>query len=52
MLSVDAVAERLGLSSKTVRRIIESGELTIHRIGRRVLIAEGDLDAFVNRHRA
>ena len=52
MLSVDAVAERLDLSTKTVRRMIERGDLLIHRIGRRVLVAEDDLDAFLRRHRA
>ena len=51
MLSVHAVAERLDLSTKTIRRMIERAELPVHRIGRRVLIAEEDLEIFLRRHR-
>lgn len=52
MASADAVADRLALSVKTIRRMIERGELPAHRIGRRVLIAEDDLEIFLRRHRA
>jgi excisionase family DNA binding protein len=45
--SVSAVAEHLDVSTKTVRRGIESGELHFHRFGRRLRIADDDLAAFV-----
>jgi excisionase family DNA binding protein len=45
--SVDDIAEQLDVSTKTVRRWIESGQLHGHRFGRRVRIADDDLVAFV-----
>jgi excisionase family DNA binding protein len=41
------VAERLGVSRRTVRRWIAAGDLIAHRIGGIVRIAEGDLRAFL-----
>jgi excisionase family DNA binding protein len=35
------------VSTKTVRRWIESDQLHVHRFGRRVRIADDDLTAFV-----
>jgi excisionase family DNA binding protein len=49
--SIDEVAEFLGVSTRTVRRAIESKELVAHKIGRAVRIAEADLKAFIARHR-
>jgi excisionase family DNA binding protein len=46
-VSVSAVAEQLGVCTKTVRRWIGSGELHVHRFGRRLRIADEDLAAFV-----
>jgi hypothetical protein len=34
LLDIPAVATRLGVSSKTVRRLIDRAELAVHRIGR------------------
>ena len=45
--TVEAVAERLGLSDKTIRRRITDGDLVAHRIGRRLRISEQDLQAFL-----
>jgi excisionase family DNA binding protein len=45
--SVDDIAEQLDVSTKTVRRWIESGQLHVHRFGRRVRIADDDLAAFI-----
>jgi len=42
MLSVDDVATQLDISLKTVRRMIASGELRVHRIGRSIRISEAD----------
>jgi excisionase family DNA binding protein len=50
LLTVDTVAERLGTSSKTVRRWITSGALHIHRLGtaaRVIRISEEDLSVFI-----
>ena len=51
MLSVEQAAEQLGVSTKTIRRWITSRELHVHKLGRRVLIADEDLAAFVNARR-
>lgn len=47
LITADEVAERLGVSLRTVRRLIEAGELPVHRIGRAVRISEDDLERFV-----
>jgi excisionase family DNA binding protein len=50
-LTVAAVAERLGVSQKWVRRKIASGELPAHRVGKLLRIGERDLEACVVRTR-
>jgi excisionase family DNA binding protein len=47
LLSVDDVAEKTGLSGRTIRRLIASGELPVHRIGRSIRISEDDLARFI-----
>lgn len=49
--TIKTVAERLGVSTRTVRRWIERGELVAHRFGSAVRIAECDLLAFLAVHR-
>ena len=51
LLSVATVAERLAISTKTVRRCIETGALRVHRLGRCVRISEDDLQNFIDQHR-
>ena len=51
MLSVDDVATQLDISLKTVRRMIVSGELRVHRIGRSIRISEADFQSFISMHR-
>ena len=46
-LRVMAVATRLGVSVKTVRRMITSGDLPVHRIGKLLRVSEADLAVFV-----
>ena len=46
-LTVADVADRLGASEKTVRRLLADGSLHHHRIGHLVRIAEEDFNAFV-----
>jgi excisionase family DNA binding protein len=49
--TIAEVSERLDVSTRTVRRWIESGDLVAHRFGGVVRIAEGDLHAFLAAHR-
>jgi excisionase family DNA binding protein len=48
--TVAEVAERLGVSTRTVRRWIEDLELVAHRFGRAVRKTESDLKAFLAMH--
>jgi excisionase family DNA binding protein len=50
-LSVNDVAEELGVSTKHVRRMIARGDLRIYRFGKVIRIARDDLDRDVDRHR-
>jgi len=45
--TVLAVAERLGVSERTIRRWIAAGILPVHRFGRLVRVSETDLVAFL-----
>ncbi len=49
--TVSDVAEHLGVSTRTVRRWIEGGQLIAHHFGRAVRIAEEDVRAFLAAHR-
>jgi excisionase family DNA binding protein len=45
--TLNEVAERLRVSSRTVRRWIKAGALPVHRIGGLVRISEADFAAFL-----
>ena len=47
LFTIEEVAETLNVSSRTVRRLIEFGALPVHRLGRLVRIADGDLVTFL-----
>jgi excisionase family DNA binding protein len=49
--TIDAVAERLDVSPRTVHRWISGGELIVHRMRRSVRISETDFKAFLAVHR-
>lgn len=51
LLDIPAVAARLGVSSKTVRRLIDRRELTVHRIGKLMRVSDEDLDSYIARQR-
>ena len=51
LLDIPAVATWLGVSSKTVRRMIDRGELAVHRIGRLLRVSEADLHSYIARQR-
>ena len=49
--SVDELAERWGVSRRTVERQIKSGALRAHRIGRLVRISDTDVADFLRQNR-
>jgi excisionase family DNA binding protein len=50
--TIAQVAEQLGVSTRTVRRWIQAGDLVVHRLSAAVRIAESDLNAFLAVRRA
>ena len=51
LLLIDQVAEELGVSARTVRRLIARRELVACRLGRSVRVHPDDLAAYVSRQR-
>lgn len=51
MLTLAEAADFIGVSTRTLRRKIQTGELTAHRFGRLLRISEADLTAFLEEHR-
>jgi len=51
LLTIPQTAEHLQVSSKTIRRWIEVGDLIAHRFGRQWRISEPDLQAFIRTRR-
>jgi excisionase family DNA binding protein len=51
LLSIAQVALNLGVSQKTVGRLIKDGQIPIHRIRGQVRISEADLAAYLARSR-
>jgi len=47
MRDIPAIARRLDVSEKTVRRLIRRGELRAYRIGRQFRVSEQDLRNFL-----
>jgi len=50
LLAVDAVAELLAVSIRTVRRMIVAGEIPVVRLGRAVRIRRVDVEALIGRN--
>jgi excisionase family DNA binding protein len=48
LLDIPAVARRLDVCDKTVRRLIARGELRAHRIGRLLRVSEEELRRFID----
>jgi excisionase family DNA binding protein len=46
-LSIKKVADELGVSTRTVSRWIETGDLVAHKFGRLVRVGEIDLQRFL-----
>jgi excisionase family DNA binding protein len=51
LLLIDQVADGLGVSTRTVRRLIARDELVACRLGRSVRVHPDDLADYVNRRR-
>ena len=47
LLTIALVADRLAVSSRRVRRLIDRNELPVHRIGRAARISEDDLARYL-----
>ena len=52
MISIAETAERLGVSTRTVRRFLDAHELEYVKIGRRILIEEAELGRFIECRRS
>lgn len=50
--TIEETAELLNTSSRTVRRLIESGALPVHRFGRLVRISDKDIEALLAENRS
>ena len=51
LLTIEQAAEHLQVSSKTVRRWIDTGDLIAHRFGRQWRISAADLQTFIRMRR-
>jgi excisionase family DNA binding protein len=51
-LTMNDAAEHLGLSLRTVRNIIEQGDLVVHKFNSRIKIHPKDLDDYIDRARS
>jgi excisionase family DNA binding protein len=49
--TIDETAALLAVSKRTVQRLIESGALPAHRLGRAVRISDADIAAFLDDNR-
>jgi excisionase family DNA binding protein len=50
--TIDETAELFNTSSRTVRRLIDSGALPVHRLGRLVRISDADIAVFLATNRS
>lgn len=51
LMKLDDAANFLRVSTRTVTRLIQAGELAAHKIGRQWRISRVDLQAYLNRTR-
>jgi excisionase family DNA binding protein len=51
LLTVRAVADRLGVSTATVYKLVAQGDLPHIRVSNAIRVAPADLDAFLARYR-
>jgi excisionase family DNA binding protein len=51
IISLEVVAKLLGVSGRTVVRLVENGELTGFKVGRSWKFDEADVDAYIQRQK-
>jgi excisionase family DNA binding protein len=51
MLDIETAAQQLGVSVKTIRRLVQEKELPAYRIGRQLRFKPEELDAFLEENR-
>jgi excisionase family DNA binding protein len=51
LFSIADIAAFMTVSTKTVRRMVERGELPVHRIGHQLRVTESDLERFLAMNR-
>ena len=51
LYNLTQIAHKAHVSVKTVRRLVERGELKTHRIGTQIRVSEGDWQAYLARSR-
>ena len=51
LYTLQDIARKAKVSIKTVRRLVDAGELTTHRIGTQIRVSEGDWQAYLVRSR-
>ena len=47
LLRVPEVADRLRVSRRTVERLIASGQIRAHKVGRRTLVTDTEVETFI-----
>jgi excisionase family DNA binding protein len=47
LLTLNEVADRLRVSTRTVRRLVASGQIRVVKIARRTLVKASEVDAYV-----
>ena len=52
LLTIEDVARHLACSTRTVRRLLDEGELPVIRLNRLVRILPSDLDRYIRTHRS
>jgi excisionase family DNA binding protein len=50
LITLQVAAKRLSLSTRTIRRFIENGDLAFVKIGRSIRIPLADLERFIKIH--
>jgi excisionase family DNA binding protein len=50
--TIDETADLFGISSRSVRRLVDSGALPVIRLGRSVRISDPDIAAFLAANRS
>ncbi len=50
-LSTETAAKRLGITTRTLYRFINEGDLPAYRMGRVIRVQQADVDAFIDRSR-